>query len=137
MNRLDKRIDEYLDHRDVGYYYAHDFKCKLSLDLESKNNYYILPEDININIKFQMAFNIEAKLQTVFYHLRNGDWVTALFHITQTRADEDLSQSLIDDITLDITEYIKSKYSSVEESYIDMSLYMINKNHTTLIIKRK
>jgi hypothetical protein len=137
-DRLYKRIKEFEKHRDNGYYYTHDFKCKLSLDIESDKPYYILdyPDNVIPVNKFETAFNIEAKLDRTFYWLRFGDWKTALFHIGQLKPDKHISQAIIDDITKDIRKYITNHYNASHNTVEDVSSYNTTL-HTTLTIKKK
>lgn len=141
-DKLEERIHEYLDHRVNGNWYAHDFKCKLSLDIEYDEPQYIMLgsiDDVYKNItperKFEIAFNIETRLESVFYHLRLGDWKTAYVHLNQLKPDEYLSQGLINDINKDIIKYIKQYYSN--NIIEDLSKYNFNKVHNNIIIKRK
>jgi hypothetical protein len=122
---LYERIKEYENHRNQGYYYCHDFKCKLSLDIEGGKGLYILDEDQPKT--FETVFYIEQRLYRVFYHLRLGDWKTALFHIGQLKPDEHLKQPTIDVIAEDINRYITTNYGS--NNTIDDIKYLIDKHN--------
>lgn len=144
MDRLGDRINEYFKYRDAGYNYYMDFKAKLTIDLECEIPKYIIVagiDDTYKNIKsenkFQLIFNIEAKLDNIFHWLRLGDWHTALFHISMLKPDEDVSEGLINDIIEDIKYYIKTNYNAAHNTVEDMSLYQVNKSHHLLTIKRK
>lgn len=144
MDKLDERINEYLNHRINGDLYVNDFKCKLSLDMEYDEPEYVLIGDIDETYKnilperkFEIVFNIESKLDKVFYYLRLGDWKTAHIHLSQLKPDESLSQLLIDDINRDIVNYISKFYNKSNNTIEDLSNYSINKVHNNILIKRK
>lgn len=144
MDKLDERINEYLNHRINGDLYVNDFKCKLSLDMEYDEPEYVLIGDIDETYKnilperkFEIVFNIESKLDKVFYYLRLGDWKTAHIHLSQLKPDESLSQLLIDDINRDIVNYISKFYNKSNNTIEDLSSYSINKVHNNILIKRK
>lgn len=138
---VEKRYNEYLEHRTKGQLYVDDFKCKLSLDLELEIPKYVLigsvdklykdllPED-----KFKVIYNIESKLESVFFHLRLGDWKTAHVHLNQIKPDENLSQLLINDINKDMVFYIEKYY--INKTIEDLSGYYFN-NGSDIILKRK
>lgn len=139
---VEKRYNEYLEHRVKGQLYVDDFKCKLSIDLDSDDPQYILIgsiddlyKDIPADRKFQMVFNIESKLENIFYYIRLGDWKTAYVYLSQLKPDENLSQLLINDINKDILYYINKHYSN--KTIEDLSGYHFNNSHNHIILKKK
>lgn len=99
MATLEQRKTEYDTHKTAGYDYYNGFRSQLTLDVEATTK------------TLEQCLIIESRFKKVSESLLNGDWKSALVHVGNVKPNVFLDQSLIDQVSTDIQNYITANYS--------------------------